>query len=337
VRFSIGVDMRDPYPEIIRSAVLAEEMGYDILWIPDEMFEKDPYAVMAACAIKTRRIGLGIGVTNPYTRSPVVTARAIATCAEISGGRAILGLGAGNPTLANGVGIQLEKPAELVRETAVAIRELLHNQKVVLERKECVLREVSLDFNVTHSIPIYIAGRGARILETGGKVGDGVIAGAGLATPNGMRYALQHIARGSANVGRELSELDIVCWAFSSLSEQVEEARDCVRPMIAFILRSIPAKVLQSIGLPPETCSAVKRSFTEEPDLQRSTKKLRELIDDRYVDQFSIVGSTEDCIKRVKELREAGVNHLGILPFANPSLRTSDIIKRFRNEVVSNL
>ena len=60
----------------------------------------DPYVALSAAASSTTRLGLGIGVSNSITRHPAVTASAIASVQELSGGRAVLGLGRGNSSLA---------------------------------------------------------------------------------------------------------------------------------------------------------------------------------------------------------------------------------------------
>src|ERR1700761_3094700 len=74
---------------------LAEEAGYDGLWHADERFFRDCWAGLTVAALSTSRIRLGICVTDPYVRHPALTATAFATVDEISGGRAVLGLGAG--------------------------------------------------------------------------------------------------------------------------------------------------------------------------------------------------------------------------------------------------
>src|SRR5512132_3655481 len=76
-------------------AALAESAGYDDFWLADERFFREVYGSLTLCALRTRRIRLGPCVTDPYSRHPALTAMAIATLDEISGGRALLGLGAG--------------------------------------------------------------------------------------------------------------------------------------------------------------------------------------------------------------------------------------------------
>jgi 5,10-methylenetetrahydromethanopterin reductase len=78
---------------------LSEQLGYRYFWYVDTRFRPECYLGLAQVAAKTERILLGTGVTDPFSRHPAITAVSIATLDEMSGGRAILGLGAGGATL----------------------------------------------------------------------------------------------------------------------------------------------------------------------------------------------------------------------------------------------
>ncbi len=82
-------------PRLLALCRLAEALGYDFFWYADERFFREVYSGLACCALNTSRIRLGPCVTDPYSRHPALTAVAIGTLDEISGGRAVLGIGAG--------------------------------------------------------------------------------------------------------------------------------------------------------------------------------------------------------------------------------------------------
>ncbi|HMC42702.1 MAG TPA: LLM class flavin-dependent oxidoreductase, partial [Acidimicrobiales bacterium] len=85
-----------------RLAQRAEARGWDGMVLPDSQnLAGDPYVGLALAAQTTERLLLGTGVTNPYTRHPAVTAAAIATVQAESGGRAVLGIGRGDSSLAH--------------------------------------------------------------------------------------------------------------------------------------------------------------------------------------------------------------------------------------------
>ena len=91
-----------PVPQL--ASVLAERAeaaGWDgMVFVDSQHLVGDTYVGLALAAEHTTRLQLGTGVTNPYTRHPAVTASAIATVQEISGGRAVLGIGRGDSSLA---------------------------------------------------------------------------------------------------------------------------------------------------------------------------------------------------------------------------------------------
>src|SRR5688572_12846940 len=76
---------------------LAERRGFSHAWLYDsQMLTGDVYAALALCAVATKKIFLGPGVTNPVSRIAPLTASAIASVAALAPGRAILGIGTGN-------------------------------------------------------------------------------------------------------------------------------------------------------------------------------------------------------------------------------------------------
>ena len=86
-----------PRPEAPREVKLLEEMGFDVALIPDsQALAREVYVTLTACAANTNKITLGTGITNPLTRHPSVTASAIASLNDLSGGRALLGIGRGD-------------------------------------------------------------------------------------------------------------------------------------------------------------------------------------------------------------------------------------------------
>ena len=109
-----ATDVSMPVPDL---AVAAEERGFDSVWIPEhthiptsrrtppptgdaelpEEYKRsvDPLVALAAAAALTTTLRLGTGVMLPMQREPIVTAKAVATLQNLSGGRLDLGIGFG--------------------------------------------------------------------------------------------------------------------------------------------------------------------------------------------------------------------------------------------------
>jgi len=82
--------------ELIEIARLAEELGYDSIWVP-EMWGRDALSLLTLLALNTKKVKLGTGIVSVFSRTPALLAQTIATLDEISEGRMILGLGTSGP------------------------------------------------------------------------------------------------------------------------------------------------------------------------------------------------------------------------------------------------
>lgn len=333
VTFSAALLNEHERDELVRIARAVDaELAYENMFVSDERFFRNTYAQLALAAEHTESIGLATGVTNPYTRSPAFTAAAIATIDELSDGRAFLGLGAGSPMVLDPIGIEQRDPIGTVKDAVAAIRDLQTGRSVTSERDEFELHDVRLDFEPERSVPMYVAGRGPQILSLGGHVGDGVIAGAGLTSVEGMEYAMERVAVGAERGGRSLDELDVVCWAFLSIAEDRDVALDAVTPLVARIVQAVPTKTLEAIGVPPSDAERVKE--LDDVDAASPTL-LREEVSRDVVEQFSIVGTPEQCLDHVERLVDIGVEHVAVLAFENADDDVRGILNTFSTEVAS--
>src|SRR5260221_4735041 len=115
---------------VLRTAQLAEELGYDSIWIP-EAWAYEQFQLLTEIALGTKTIGLATGIANVFSRSPGLLAMSAATLDEISGGRAILGLGtSGKNVVENFHGVPYEKPLTRLRETIGILRALWRGERL---------------------------------------------------------------------------------------------------------------------------------------------------------------------------------------------------------------
>lgn len=335
VKFSLALSSDNTIKKIVETIKIAECKGYDIGFVTDEGLCRNVYAILAICALNTKKIKLGTGVTNPYTRNPGLTAAAIATIDNISNGRALLGLGVGSLSSLESFGIKQRNPITTLREAVMVIRRLLQGHTVTSVWEGFELCDAKLDFSSERVVPIYIAGRGPKILRLAGEIGDGVIAGAGLVSKSGVKYALDNILKGMREAGRQLEDIDIIYWAFCSIASDGEIAKDSTRQIIARIVCNVPTNTLIKTGMKEEEITKIKRQRDQVKEM--SKEDLRSLVTNDLVDQFSIAGAPEDCIKKMEDLIHAGVNHIAILPIENTEKGIEDIAKQFSNSVIKNI
>jgi 5,10-methylenetetrahydromethanopterin reductase len=184
---------------MVERARLAEAVGYGTVWLPDERFFREVYSCLAHFAAHTSKVLLGPCVTDPFSRHPALTAMAIATLDEISGQRAILGIGAGVSGFAE-LGINRSKPARAIREMIGVIRALLLGESVDFHGEVIEFHQGRLSFVPTRSaVPIYVASNGPLGQRVAGAVADGAIMEACASLPEAEAFSAE-VNAGAAQV-----------------------------------------------------------------------------------------------------------------------------------------
>ena len=190
-------------------AALAEDTGYDDFWVADERFFRETYACLTLCALRTRRIRLGPGVTDPYSRHPALTALAIATLDEISNRRAVLGIGAGVSGFRE-LGVDASRSAVAIREAVKLIRRLLAGETVTVKGREISITEGRLDFAPPRpSLPIYVASQRASGCRVAGRLADGASMQGALADPL-VRFFRETVQDAAREAGRDPARVALV-------------------------------------------------------------------------------------------------------------------------------
>src|SRR2546428_585228 len=164
-----------PYADLLNSATLAEECGYELVLVP-EAWGRDATVVLGALAARTTRIGIGTGIVNVYSRSPALIAMAAATLDEISGCRAVLGLGVSGRAVVEGWhGAAMDAPLARLREVTEAVRAVIRRERRGYAGG--VVR-IAPGFRMTFApprdrIPVWHASLTPAGLPQGGAVADG--------------------------------------------------------------------------------------------------------------------------------------------------------------------
>lgn len=153
--------------ELVDAVVAAERGGLDEVWIADEGVMREPAVVLAAAAVATERIRLGVGITSPVLRHPGAIAATMATLDELSGGRAMLGLGVGGELSLDPFGLRAERPVRLLREA-------IETARAVLARHDGPGYRVPAHASPARDVPVYVASRGEQINHLASRLADGV-------------------------------------------------------------------------------------------------------------------------------------------------------------------
>jgi 5,10-methylenetetrahydromethanopterin reductase len=303
-----GVDHPDEFEKM---ATEIEGLGYDNLWLTDSsLHSRYCWAYLTLAARATSRLTLGTAVTNPVTRHPALTAVAAATLAEISSGRAILGIGAGDRPLLS----LRHAPARVgALESAIAsIRGLWTGEHVTDE----VLDGAHYRFPPPLDIPVYVSASGPKTLELAGRVADGVILLAGL-HPDGVGYALEHIDRGARAAGRGRPHVTV--FAYGAIDEDEESAIETGRTIAAWFPQTAPV-YCRLAGLDQAIIDQVRASYSG-GEFQEAARAAAALPVD-FVKRMALAGGRAEAAAHLATLREIGVDSVTVFPLGADRMAT---------------
>jgi len=327
LEMGLGLFPTEPPKQIVETVQLAEELGYTHAWIGDsQLIWREAYVNLGAAGLATSRITLAQGVTNPITRHATVTASALATLAELTGGRVALGIGAGDSS----VETFGERPAKLsrLRDTVGTIRGLLAGERV-----DVGTGEARLDWAEPLRIPLFIAGSGPRILGLAGEIADGAIILVGTA-PEQVRAAIACIHEAAEGAGRDLNAdgFRFVLWAPCSISKDGTAARDFVKSHVARVLkRPLP------FALNAEDQAVVDEVYRRYEYYQHMVVGAghSEIVPERIVSKFAIAGTVADCREQVRALEDTGLHQIAIIPHTPDPASRRDMVATFAREVMA--
>jgi len=191
---------------VLHVASRAEELGYDAFYLA-EGWAHDAPVLLAEVATRTSRITLGTGVLNVWGRTPATIAMAAASLAEVSGGRFVLGLGAGSPPLAEGLhDVPFRDPVRRLGEVTRQVERLLSGERLVRSAPGGV-RPLRLGVRPAARIPIQLAALGPQAVRLAGELADAW--NPFLLPVDGLKDGIRQLEDGAARVagGRPLPQI----------------------------------------------------------------------------------------------------------------------------------
>ena len=291
MKFGIEFVPQIPLDELVRLVKLAEDVGFEYAWITDHYNNKNVYETLALIAANTETIKMGPGVTNPYVRSPAISASAIATIDEISNGRATFGIGPGDKATFDALGIAWEKPVSTIKAAIADINTLLAGGKTEAGAALGGAKKVQ------DAIPIYMGAQGPKMLETAGEIADGVLINA--SNPKDYEAAMPMIKKG---IGDQAKDFDVAAYTATSIGTDSEAAKNAAKIVVAFIAAGSPPPVIARHGL-PEGFNEQMGAFLAKGDFGGAIGA----VTDEALDAFSVCGTPDEFIPKIEGLAEMGV------------------------------
>ncbi|HWO42341.1 MAG TPA: LLM class flavin-dependent oxidoreductase, partial [Candidatus Eisenbacteria bacterium] len=173
------------------------------------------------------------------------------------------------------------------------------------------------EFRLTWSaqaIPIYVAAHGPKTLEFAGEHADGVIYGDGVGSEI-LEDALSSVAAGAARAARSPADVDIWWGMCGNVADSREEAMQQIRMLLAAKANHLARFPDQKKHVPGEFRDVLERihkgySYLEhqKPGETTNARLVRESGLENYLaGRYAIVGTPEDCLRRLHELEKMGV------------------------------
>ena len=289
----------------LKAAMLADKLGYDSFWLP-EVWGYDSTTLLAEMAVKTKRIKLGTGIMNVYSRSPALIAMQAATLDEISGGRFILGIGTSGKKVIEGFhGRPFQKPLTQIRDVIRVLRAMTERRPLSESgAKLTKYRPFVMDFEPVRShIPVYVAALKERSIMSIGEMADGWMP---IFWPyDRLDEGRKFIDEGAARVNRDPSE--VVTAPFTTVIPLVGKgAEKKARELIAFYVGGMGdyyKELLSGFGWADE-CDEIERLYRDKATRREAAKS----VPDDMIEALTISGNPIHCRRELRRRKEYGLD-----------------------------
>jgi 5,10-methylenetetrahydromethanopterin reductase len=356
LRFSLRLNNDLPISDYVALARAAEEAGFDQFWVSHDLFLRSSPVVLAAVALATERIAIGTCILNPYTLHPAEIAMAAATLDELSGGRFLLGIGAGAAEFMKWVRLPRERPLAVTRRAIEQVRAVLDGRSASGWEPEAYLRfswtttgagghaagkhgdptaHVSGADDVQsrggRRIPIYLAALSPRMLRLAGELADGVLP---LLFPPEHYATVEPLIRaGAERAGRDMAEIDLAACVWCSVSNDRSAAEAVLKDKIAYYGHALSPLIWDRLGLTVADFRPLERALMTE----RDPAAARALVTPAML-RVGVAGTPADLVERLRGLVALGARHLSFGPPLGPDPLAAvraigrDVMRHISNE-----
>ena len=292
---------------IVSLAQLADRLGYASVWV-GESWGRDAFTLLTMVACHTSNVRLGTGIVPVYSRTPALLAQTVASLDTISHGRAILGLGtSGRLVIEQWHGEKFDRPLQRTREYIEIIRMALQGERVNYQGHFYQVQRFRMATEpVQERLPIYVASLGPKNLELTGQLADGWLP----TWVDVLRLPemTQQVVQPALAAGRSASDVTVAPQVLALASNTEEEnahARNLARAHMAYYVGGMGTyynDLFRRYGYVEE--SARVREAWEAGDRERAAQS----ITDEMLDNITIIGDRDDCLRKVEKYRQAGAD-----------------------------
>lgn len=285
----------------------AEEKGFEAVWQAESRLVRDAIVPMAAYAAVTKRIKVGSGVINNWTRNIGLLAATFLTLDDLAPDRIICGIGAWWDPLASNVGIDRRKPLTAMRETVEVLRKLLNMERVTFHGEFHHVDGIELD--VVHgrreprNVQIMIGATGNKMMQLTGEIADGAVLNY-CVPPEYNDRALEMLEIGAQKAGRTLDDIDRPQLVVCSVDEERDRAIDTTRGLLTQYLAQQP-HIAKASGVSQEVVSEIQ-SILGWPATHEQIEKAKHLVPEDLIHRITASGTPAEARAKVNEYRKRG-------------------------------
>jgi F420-dependent oxidoreductase-like protein len=318
-----------------------EKAGLDTVWVA-EAYGFDSPTLMGYLAAKTETIEIGSGILNVYSRTPGALLQTAAGLDNVSGGRAVIGLGASGPQVIEGFhGVPYDKPLARTREVIGILRKGLRRETLVHDSSIFTLPLPAdqglglgkplklLTKPERRAVPLWVAALGDKNVAMTAEVADGWLPF--LFLPEKAQEVWgDALARGAAKRSADLGPLEISAGGMVAIGDDVKGMLDLLRPMYALYVGGMGAR---------------GKNFYNDLACHYGFEKEAKEIQDLYLDGHkrdaeakvplewleagNLVGPPSYVQERIAAFREAGVTSLQVSPATEDPAATIAQVKEW--------
>ena len=306
----IGVVLQTtpPSSRVVDLAKKAEMFGFSHVWTFDShILWQEPYVIYSQILAETRNVIVGPMVTNPATRDWTVTASTYATLNEMYGNRTVCGIGRGD----SAVRVTNGKPTTLatLRESVHVIRELGCGRAVDYNGSS-----IRFPWASKSELEVWVAAYGPKALALTGEVADGFILQ--LADLSIAEWTIKAVRDAAKAAGRDPKSIKICVAAPAYVGDDLPYMRDQTRwfgGMVGNHVADIVERYGENSAVPKALTDYIKnRQGYDYNEHGRSGNSHTTFVPDEIIDRFCILGNADEHIRRLKELKEMGVDQFAV-------------------------
>ena len=291
-----GIELTPEHPtkRLVDLGETAVEAGFDTVFASHHYNNRDPFAALTLLADRTDDVRVGPGVTNPYETHPVTLASRVATLDELADGRAVFGVGPGDPSTLKNLGLGEQRGLRSVLDSFRVARELWDGERVEYD-ETFTARGAGLNYEANR-VPVYVGAEGPEMCRMAAKHADGLLFNG--SHPDDVAWARERVEEGLAKRVEE-TEFDFAAYASVSIAEDGDAAREAARPPVAFITAGAPDPVLDRHDIDADRAAAIGDSISA-GDFSKAFDRVSE----EMIDAFCIAGTPTTVESRVREVMD---------------------------------